>query len=173
MIRPAVHPEETMLPARRCRTLWPCTVRSAPLAGCSPSRRRSRPAAAAAAQARARAPARRPRSPRQDFCPSVDALGASVASAKKLDPKTASKADFEAAASDLRQKAGDVTVALKDTTDTAALNVQRAAHNLRLSRQGLPEGTTVAQALYHLRPSLIYLGKAIQSAHASLHCADG
>ena len=50
-----------------------------------------------------------------DFCPSVDALAASVASARKLDPKTATKADFEAAAADLREKAGDVTVAFHDT----------------------------------------------------------
>ena len=106
-----------------------------------------------------------------DFCPSVDALAASVASARKLDPKTATKASFEAAAADLREKAGDVTVAFHDTKDTAALNLERAAHNLRLSRQGLPEGTTVAQGLYHLRPSLIYLQKALQSARASFHCS--
>jgi hypothetical protein len=106
-----------------------------------------------------------------DFCPSVDALAASVASARKLDPKTATKEDFEAAAADLRKQAADMTVAFHDTTQVAAMNVQLAAKNLRLSRQGLPEGTTVAQGLYHLRPSLIYLQKALQSARASFHCS--
>lgn len=105
-----------------------------------------------------------------DFCPSVDALAASVASAQKLDPKTATKEDFEAAAADLRKKTADVTVAFHDTTQVAAMNVRLAAKNLRLSRQGLPEGTTVAQGLYHLRPSLIYLQKALQSARASFNC---
>lgn len=106
-----------------------------------------------------------------NFCPSVDALAASVASANKLDPKTATKQDFEAAAADLRKKAADVTVAFHDTTQVAAMNVRLATKNLRLSRQGLPEGTTVAQGLYHLRPSLIYLQKALQSARASFHCS--
>ena len=63
-----------------------------------------------------------------------------------------------------------MTVAFQDTSQTAAMNVRRATNNLKLSRQGLPEGTTVAQALYHLRPSLIYLQKALQSARASFHC---
>ena len=106
-----------------------------------------------------------------DFCPSVDALAASVASARKLDPKTATKEDFEATASDLREKVAEVTVAFHDTTQVAAMNVRLATKNLRLSRQGLPEGTTVAQGLYHLRPSLIYLQKALQSARASFHCS--
>ncbi len=53
----------------------------------------------------------------------------------------------------------------------AAMNVNLAVKNLKLSRQGLPEGTTVAQGLYHLRPSLIYLQKALQSARASFHCS--
>jgi hypothetical protein len=106
-----------------------------------------------------------------DFCPSVDALAASVGSAQKLDPNTATKEDFEAAAADLRKKAADVTVAFHDTTQVAAMNVRLATKNLRLSRQGLPEGTTVAQGLYHLRPSLVYLHKALQSARASFHCS--
>jgi hypothetical protein len=105
-----------------------------------------------------------------NFCPSVDALAASVASAQKLDPKTATKADFEAAAADLRKQASKVTVAFQDTAQTAAMNVRLAVRNLKLSRQGLPEGTTVAQGLYHLRPSLIYLQKALQSARASFNC---
>jgi hypothetical protein len=106
-----------------------------------------------------------------NFCPSVDALAASVTSAQKLDPKTATEADFNAAAADLRKQASAVSVAFRDTAQVAAMNVNLAVKNLRLSRQGLPAGTTVAQGLYHLRPSLIYLQKALQSARASFHCS--
>ena len=106
-----------------------------------------------------------------NFCPSVDALAASVASAQKLDPKTTTKAEFQATVTDLQKQANAVSAALRDTTQVAAMNVRLGIKNVKVSRQGLPPGTTVAGELYHLRPQLVYLEKALQSARASFNCS--
>jgi hypothetical protein len=106
-----------------------------------------------------------------NFCPTVNALAASVSDAEKIDPKTVTKAQFESTAADLRKQANAVSAAFQDTAQVAAMNVRLGIRNLKLSRQGLPPGTTPAAALYHLRPSLLYLQKAIESARASFNCS--
>jgi hypothetical protein len=106
------------------------------------------------------------------LCNSLNTLNKGLTDLDNLDPKTASNADIQAAATEVRAANAKVQAAAKNVSQTQATTVALAASRLVAAVKAVPPGTSPQQTLEQVEPVLKSTKTQFQASYNGLACSS-
>jgi len=111
-------------------------------------------------------------SQQEALCNSLNTLNKGLTDLDNLDPKTASNADIQAAATEVRAANAKVQAAAKNVSQTQATTVALAASRLVAAVKAVPPGTSPQQTLEQVEPVLKSTKTQFQASYNGLACSS-
>ncbi len=106
----------------------------------------------------------------ETLCNSLNSLNKALTDLDNLDPKTASNADIQAVATEMRAANAKVQAAAKNVSQTQATTVALAASRLVAAVKAVPAGTSPQQTLEQVEPVLKSTKTQFQASYNGLAC---
>ena len=110
--------------------------------------------------------------PQEALCNSLNSLNKALTDLDNLDPKTASNADIQAVATEVRAANAKVQAAAKNVSQTQATTVALAASRLVAAVKAVPPGTSPQQTLEQVEPALKSTKTQFQASYNGLACSS-
>jgi hypothetical protein len=109
----------------------------------------------------------------QALCDSLTTLNTALAQLKSLDPATATTADINAAAQQVRSAYKAVDASAQAISSSAVNQVDVSAARLVTAVKNVPPGTSAKDELKMVQPALDATQTQFKSTYNSLACASG
>jgi hypothetical protein len=109
----------------------------------------------------------------QALCDSLTTLNTALAQLKSLDPATATTADINAAAQQVRSAYKAVDASAQAISSSAVNQVDVSAARLVTAVKNVPPGTSAKDELQMVQPALDATQTQFKSTYNSLACASG